>query len=201
MAERGLDQWDTALAHLCEVVEIYINLNDRGMIGRSFIELTDAFIWAGRFHEAVPTARRGLAYLGTDVSADRVRLLAALGDACAPTVGYEPAHEALREAFNIAWQLSDPELEARLHGVRLTVNFHFLRLREAAAAGLRIGKSSGSEASPWRRGPTVTNSASGFTLPWTPGRGGEYCGGARTPGGKDRAIFGDRSLRQRSNLG
>jgi tetratricopeptide (TPR) repeat protein len=114
--------------------------------------LTDAFIWAGRFHEAVETARRGLAYLGADVSVDRVRLLAALGDACAPAEGYEPAHEALREAFNIASQLSDPKLEARLHGVRLTINFHFLRLREASAAGLRSEQSGGSEASPWRRG-------------------------------------------------
>jgi tetratricopeptide (TPR) repeat protein len=152
MAERGLDQWDAALAHLREAVEIYINLDDREMIGRSFIELTDAFIWAGRFHEAVETARRGLAYLGADVSVDRVRLLAALGDACAPAEGYEPAHEALREAFNIASQLSDPKLEARLRGVRLTVNFHFLRLREAAAAGLRSEQSGGSEASLWRRG-------------------------------------------------
>src|SRR5712664_1722486 len=58
-AERGLDQWDAALPHLREVVEIYINLDDREMIGRSFIELTDAFIWAGRFHEAAETARRG----------------------------------------------------------------------------------------------------------------------------------------------
>ncbi len=56
MAERGLDQWDAAIAHLREVLEIYINLNDRGMIGRSFTELTDAFIWAGHFQEA--TARK-----------------------------------------------------------------------------------------------------------------------------------------------
>ena len=80
-----------------------------------------------------------------------MRLLAALGDACAPAQGYESPDEALREAFNIASELSDPELEARLRGVRLTVNFHFLRLREAAAAGLRSELSGGSEASPWRR--------------------------------------------------
>ena len=63
MAERGLDQWDGALAHLREVIEIYINLDDREMIGRSSIELTDAFIWAGRFEEAAETGRSGLAHL------------------------------------------------------------------------------------------------------------------------------------------
>ena len=79
MAERGLDQWDAALANLREALEIYINLDDREMVGRSFTELTDALIWAGRFQEATETARRGLAYLQADVSADRARLLAALG--------------------------------------------------------------------------------------------------------------------------
>jgi tetratricopeptide (TPR) repeat protein len=90
--------------------------------------------------------------LGADVSADRVRLLAALGDACACAEGYESADEALREAFNIASELPDPTLEARLRGVRLTVDMHFLRLREAAAGALRSEQSGGSAASPWRRG-------------------------------------------------
>ena len=81
-----------------------------------------------------------------------MRLLAALGDACACAEGYEPADEALREAFNIASELPDPKLEARLRDVRLTVDFHFLRLREAAAGALRSEQSGGSAASPWRRG-------------------------------------------------
>jgi len=60
MAERGLDQWDAALAHLSEMLEIYKTLDDREMIGRSFTELAAASIWAGRFQEATETARRGL---------------------------------------------------------------------------------------------------------------------------------------------
>ena len=87
--------------------------------------------------KAIETARRGLAYLEADVSADRVRLLAALGQARAAAGGYEPAQEALREALNIASQLSDPKLEARLLSARSIVNFHFFRLREAAADGFR----------------------------------------------------------------
>ncbi len=152
MAERGLDHWDAALANLQEVLEIYTNLGDREMAGGSFIELTEAFFWVGRLQEAVDTAQRGLTYLPTDVSADRVRLLAAFADACAPAVGYAPADEALREGFNIASQLSDPELEARLRDVQLSVNYHFLRLQETADDALRSEQSGGSEASPWRRG-------------------------------------------------
>ena len=79
MAEQGLERWDTALANLREVVEIYINLGDREMISRSFTDLTDALFFAGHLQETAETARRGLAYLQADVSADRVRLLATLG--------------------------------------------------------------------------------------------------------------------------
>jgi tetratricopeptide (TPR) repeat protein/uncharacterized membrane protein len=151
-AERVLDHSDAALTHLREVIEIYINLDDREMIGRSFIELTEALFWFGRFQEAADTAQRGLTYLPTDVSADRVRLLAAFANACAPAAGYERADDALREGFNIASQLSDPKLEARLRDVRLSVNFHFLRLQDAAAGASRSEQSGGSSASPWRRG-------------------------------------------------
>ncbi len=151
MAERGLERWDAAIAHLREVLEIYISLGDREMIGRSFTDLTDAFIWAGRFPEATETARRGLGYLQADISAHRVRLLAPLAQALAAAGVYEPAHEALREALNIASQLSDPKLEARLLGARSTVNFHYFRLKEAAADGFLSEQSAGAEASPWQR--------------------------------------------------
>ncbi len=157
MAELGLDQLDAALARLREVVEIYINLDDREMVGRGFTRLTGALISAGRFQEAIKTAHRGLGYLGTDVSAVRGRLLAALGQACVITAGYEPAHEALREGFNIASQLSDPKLEARLLGVRSILNFHYFRLHETAADELRSEQLGASEASPWRRALQLRN--------------------------------------------
>jgi tetratricopeptide (TPR) repeat protein len=151
MAERGLERWDAALVNLREALEIYINLADREMIGKSFIELTDAFIWAGRFQEATETARRGLAHLQADVSPDRVRLLADLGQALAEAAGYEPAHAALREASNIASQLCDPKLVARVLGAQSIVNFHFFRLRESTAEGFLSERSGGSEATPWQR--------------------------------------------------
>ena len=132
-------------------LEIYTNLGDRKMIGKSFAELADAFIWVGRFQEAIETAQRGLDYLGADVSANRLRLLAALGQASAASAGREPACAALREALEIASKLSDPKLEARVLGARSIVNLHFFRLREAAADGLRSEQLGGSEAPPWQR--------------------------------------------------
>jgi len=85
------------------------------------------------------------------VSADRARLLGALGRARAAAGVYEPAREALQEALNIASRLSDPKLEARLLATRSLVNFYFLRLREAAADGFLCKQLGGSEAPPWQR--------------------------------------------------
>jgi tetratricopeptide (TPR) repeat protein len=149
--ELGLARWDMALANLGEVLEIYTDLGDREMVGDSFAELADAFIWVGRLKEATETARRGLAYLGADVSANRLRLLSVLGQASAASAGLEPAREALREALDIASKLSDPKLEARVLGASLIVNMHFFRLREAAADGFRSEQLGGLEAPPWQR--------------------------------------------------
>ena len=145
-AERGLERWDPAFANLGEALEIYITLGDREMIARSYLELTAIFILAGRLQETTETARRGLAYLHGDVSADRARLLASLAQAQSTAGGYEPAHEAIREALSIASHLADPRLTARLLGTRSLVNYHFYQLREAAADAEQSG---GSEAPPW----------------------------------------------------
>ena len=105
----------------------------------------------GRFNEATETARRGLAHLENEISANRVRPLAALGQASAASVGREPASAALREALDLASQVSDPKLEARLLGARSIANFHYFRLSEAADDGLLAERLAGSTASPWLR--------------------------------------------------
>ncbi len=151
MAERGLERWHAALANLGEALEIYQRLGDREMIGRSFTESTDALIWAGRIQQGIEMARRGLAYLESDVSVDRVRLLASLGHAHAAVAGYELADEALREALDLASRLSDPKLMASVLGARSIVNFNFFRLPEAAEDGFRSEQLGGSESPPWQR--------------------------------------------------
>jgi hypothetical protein len=133
-------------ANLEEALETYITLNDRRMIARTCTQLIGVFVWAGRPQEAVRTAHRGLSHLEADVSADRARLLAALGQAQGAAGSWEPASEALREALSTASGLSDPKLVARLLGARSTVDYQFFRLREAALNGEKAG---GGEVRPW----------------------------------------------------
>ena len=151
MAESGLARWDTALANLRESLEVYIGVGDRDLIARSFSGLTDALIVAGRFEQAIETAHRGLSYLEGDLSVDRVLLLNGLSQALAWAEGYEPAHEALKEALNLASQLADPKLVARVVGVRSIINFHFFRLREAVEDGFQCKQLGGSDAPAWQR--------------------------------------------------
>jgi tetratricopeptide (TPR) repeat protein len=151
IAELSLEQWDAAIADLREVVAIYSNLGDREMIGSSFAELADAFVWVARSQEAVETARRGLSYLEGEVSPNRVRLLAVLGEASAAIADYDPAQEALQEALSVASKLADPKLEARVLGARSIVNLHYFRLREAAADGFLSEQMGGLDAPPWQR--------------------------------------------------
>jgi predicted ATPase len=148
IAERGLEHWEPAFTNLKESVDTYFTLGDREMIARSCRALTDSLFWAGHFRDGAEVAARGLAYLEADVSADRALLLASVGQNHAAAGCYESAHAALEEALNIASQLSDPKLMVRLLGASSIVNYHFLRLREAAADG---EKSSGSQVPPWDR--------------------------------------------------
>jgi len=150
MAERGLDQWEAVLANHHEALEIYVSLGDRESVARTANDLTEALFWAGRFKEATETAWRGLNYLQADVSVDRARLFATLGQAHALARAYEPAQEALREALNIASQLSDPKLEAPLLGARSIINFQFYRTRETVADGLLSKQLGGSDLPRWQ---------------------------------------------------
>jgi hypothetical protein len=67
--------------------------------------LIEALFWAGRLQEATETGGRGLTYLQADVSADRARLFATLGQAHATATAYEPAQEALRKAYKCLMML------------------------------------------------------------------------------------------------
>jgi len=80
----------------------------------------------------------------------RARLFAILAQALAAAGVYEPAHEALRDALNIASQLSDPKLEARLLSVRSTIDIQFFRLREHDTDALPGGQLGGSDLPLWQ---------------------------------------------------
>jgi len=90
-----------AVSNLREALEIYTNLGDREMIGSSFAELADAFIWGGPLQDAAETRVAGSITLARTSAPTELRLLAALGQASAASAGHEAACAALREALEI----------------------------------------------------------------------------------------------------
>jgi tetratricopeptide (TPR) repeat protein len=149
-AERGLDLWEMVVANLREAFELYIDLADREAIVRTVIWLTDALCWVGNLQEGIETARRALTYPQAEVSAERARLLSTLGGAYSFAGVYEPAQEALRQALEIARQLSDSKLEASVLDARSLVNLQFLRVREIVTDGLLSEQLGGSALPPWQ---------------------------------------------------
>ncbi len=152
-AGRGADLWEMVVANLREALEIYINLADREAIVRTVNGLTDALFLIGNFQEGIETAQRGLTYLQAEVSADRAHLLSILWMAHSLARVYEPAQEKmLREALEIARQLSDSKLEASIIDVRSSINIRFLRVREAITDGLLSEQLGGSALPSWQHG-------------------------------------------------
>jgi len=148
IAERGLERWEPAYAHLGEAFEIYVSLGDREKIAKCGTELTTLFVWGGRFREATEIVHRALDCFGAEVSAERARLLGVLGSIEGASANWEASAKAHGEALSIATELSDPRVIARVFGERSVVNYEFLRLREAAADA---GQSCGSETTLWLR--------------------------------------------------
>jgi len=148
IAERGLERWEAAYAHLGEAFEIYASLGDRAKIATCGTELTTLFVWGGRFREATEIVHRALDCFGSEVSVDRARLLGVLGGIEGASANWEASAKAHGEALSIASELSDPKFTARVFGERSVVNYEFLRLREAVEDA---GQSCGSETSLWLR--------------------------------------------------
>ena len=148
IAERGLERWDAAYAHLGEAFEIYVSLGDREKIARSGTELATLFAWGGRFPGATEIVHRALACFEAEVSAERARLLGVLGSIEGAVGNWQAANQAHQEALSMASELSDPKLIARLFGQRSLVNYEFLQPIQAVADADQSG---GSETTPWER--------------------------------------------------
>jgi tetratricopeptide (TPR) repeat protein len=172
MAERGLERWDAVIANMREALEIYISLDDREMIARSFTELTDASNWAGRFQEATETAERGLTYFKAHFNVERARLVAALGRARAAAGDYQTAQDALREALDISSRLRS---KAYGGGAKHSLTSELCLLSVERSCRRRFSQ----RTTGWVRRaslgarPTAANSALVITISGTPGRGAE----------------------------
>ncbi len=137
MAKRSLDRWEEALAHWREALNYYTAAGDLSAVGRLSFAIVEALSWAGRHLDAAQVAYSALAQLQDAVSADRARLLGAVGMINSAAGVYQPAHDALAEAAHLAEQLRDGRALGAVVSYQAFHNFVFIRLEAAIRDGQR----------------------------------------------------------------
>ncbi len=137
MAKRSLDLWQEALAHWREALDYYAAAGDLSAVGRLSFTIVEALSWAGRYIDAATVAYGALAQLRGAVSADRARLLGAVGMINSGAGAYQAAHDALAQAAQLAEQLGDYRALGAVASYQAHHNFMFLRVNDAISDGQR----------------------------------------------------------------
>jgi tetratricopeptide (TPR) repeat protein len=137
MTKRSLDRWEEALAHWRESLSFYAGAGDLSAVGRVSSAIVEALSWAGRYMDAAQVAYTSLAHLRDSVSADRARLLGAVGMINSAAGEYQGAHDALAEAAHLAGELHDERTLGAVVSYQSFHDFVFLRLNRAIDEGQR----------------------------------------------------------------
>jgi hypothetical protein len=142
MALRSVGRWDDALRTMDEALDQYEALGQVEAIGRLGWAMVYQLVWSARLVEGVHVGQRTLAALGNTVSADKARLLSALGWALSVSGDYVAATyvrptRALAEQVGVSgrWPTCcTADLHHRLRGVRRGIR---IGLRAAGVRGER----------------------------------------------------------------
>ena len=98
MALRGVGRWEDSLRTMDDVLDRYEALGRATDIGRLGWAMVYQLTWGGRLIEGVQVGQRTLAALGSTVSADKARLLSALGWALSISGDYAAATATFDQA-------------------------------------------------------------------------------------------------------
>jgi class 3 adenylate cyclase/tetratricopeptide (TPR) repeat protein len=135
MALRSVGRWDDALRTMDEALDRYEALGQVEAIGRVGWAMVYQLVWSARLVEGVQVGQRTLAALGNTVSADKARLLSALGWALSVSGDYAAATATFDQARALAEQVGN---ERALADVLHMQTLHHLAYAEFAE-GIRIG--------------------------------------------------------------
>jgi class 3 adenylate cyclase/tetratricopeptide (TPR) repeat protein len=135
MALRSVGRWDDALRTMNEALDHYEALGQAEAIGRLGWAMVYQLTWSARLVEGVQVGQRTLAALGNTVSADKARLLSALGWALSISGDYVAATATFDQARALAEQVDN---ERALADVLHMQTIHHLSFGEFTD-GVRVG--------------------------------------------------------------
>jgi tetratricopeptide (TPR) repeat protein len=140
MALRSVGRWDDALRTMNEALDLYQALGRTEALGGLSWAMVSQLTWTARFAEAVQAAQRALAALGDIASADRARLLSAMGWAVSLGGDHATAKAMFDQARGIAEQVGNERALADVLHMQTLHHFGYTEFLDGVSAGLRAAE-------------------------------------------------------------
>src|SRR5215213_7463496 len=140
MALRSVGRWDDALSTMNEALDLYQALGRTDALGRLSWAMVSQLTWTARVMEAVQAAQRALGALGDIASADKARLLSAMGWAVSLGGDHAKAKQMFDQARALADQVGDERALADVLHMETSHHFGYAEYVEGVSAGLRAAE-------------------------------------------------------------
>jgi class 3 adenylate cyclase/tetratricopeptide (TPR) repeat protein len=149
MAVRSVGRWDDALRTMNQALDQYEALGQTTAIGRLGWAMVYQLTWTGRLIEAVAVGQRTLAALGDTTSADKARLLSALGFAISVGGDYAAAKATFDQARALAAQVGNERAVADVLHMQTIHHLVYAEFAEGVRVGLRAAETFERESALW----------------------------------------------------
>ena len=150
MALRSVGPWDDALRTMDEALDRYEALGQVEAIGRLGWAMVYQLVWSARLVEGVQVGQRTLAALGNTVSADKARLLSALGWALSASGDYPAATATFDQARALADQVGNERALADVLHMQTLHHMAYAEFADGIRIGLRAAEVFERESALWR---------------------------------------------------
>jgi class 3 adenylate cyclase/tetratricopeptide (TPR) repeat protein len=137
MALRSVGRWDDALRAMNEALDLYQALGRTDALGRLSWAMVSQLTWSARIREAVQAAQRALGALGDVESADRARLLSAMGWAVTMGDDYARAKGLFDGARALADEVGNERALADVLHMQTIHHFEYAQFADGVSTGLR----------------------------------------------------------------
>jgi tetratricopeptide (TPR) repeat protein len=149
MALRSVGRWEDALRTMNEALDHYEVLGRAEDIGRLGWAMVYQLTWNGQLIEAVAVCRRAMAPLGDTASADKARLLSALGRALSASGDYATAVAMFDQARGLAEQVDNERALADVLHMQTTHHLGYAEFADGIRVGLQAAETFEQEGALW----------------------------------------------------
>jgi tetratricopeptide (TPR) repeat protein len=140
MALRSVGRWDDALSTMNQALDLYQALSRTDALGRLSWAMVSQLTWTARVVEAVQAGQRALGALGDIVSADRARLVSAMGWAVSLGGDHAKAKQMFGQARALADRVGNERALADVLHMQTLHHFGYAEFTDGVAAGLRAAE-------------------------------------------------------------